>query len=76
MSNSSYGTYTDEDDEARFLHNHHTAVVGGPSSRPRHQTSFRAQSPGGKVLQITTFGLAVAFNIFLAWVAGRTFGFW
>lgn len=75
-SQSPYGKYTDEDGENRPLHNHNTAVIGGPPTRSRHATPFREQSLGGKMLQIATLGLIVAFNVFLVWVVGRVFGRW
>lgn len=75
-SPSPHGKYTDEDVETRLLHNHNPAIIGGPSSRSRHPTSFRDQSLGGKVLQIATLGVIVAFNVFLVWVVGRMLGGW
>ena len=76
MSELPHGRYTDEDGFNRPLHNHNTAVIGGPPSRYRHITPFSEHSMGGKLIQVAMVGVIAAFNVFLGWVLGRAIGFW
>ena len=76
MSSQPYGKYTDEDGEYRPLHNHNTAIIGGPPSRYRHPTSWSEHGLGGKPTQVATVTVIVLFNASLAWALGRWICWW
>ncbi|KAG7005475.1 hypothetical protein G7Y79_00019g046550 [Physcia stellaris] len=67
---------TIDDEEAQLLHNHDTAVVGGPPSRNRHHTSLEDAGFGGKMAAIGAGAVVLAFNGFLIWAVGQWIGLW